>query len=223
MRKLIGLLFVLTFCLSLTPAQQHNPAALDKWDVFAGYSLSRLYVVDEAPFPLNLSGGQVAGTYNYTKHLGATAEVAGYTKDASGVTFTTQGFLFGPTARFGLKYGKYPGVSFFAHQLFGLTRMTLTEDDGTACGAGTSPTCSSHPFTMASGGGVDVKLNKRFSVRPLQVEYFSEQVSLDSIGFLAVPVGPSPRSAAHPDNTGGSGIRITAQGFRYSGGVVARF
>jgi hypothetical protein len=172
---------------------------------------------------MNLNGGQGAVSYNFTRHLGATAEVAGYTNDVDGATFSTQAFLFGPTARFGFRHEKNPRISVFAHQLFGVTHMTITSDTGEACGSGTSPTCSSHPFTMASGGGFDVKLNKRFSVRPLQVEYFSEQVSLDSIGALAVGVVPTPRNAAQPYASGNTGIRITVEGVRYSGGAVYRF
>jgi len=67
--------------------------------------------------------------------------------------------------------------------------------------------------------------NQQFNtwIRPLQVEYFNEQVSLDSIGAFAVGVGPTPRSNAHPDAKMSTGIRITAQGMRYAGGAVYRF
>jgi len=169
---------------------------------------------------MNLNGGQGAITYNFTRHLGATAEVAGYSNDVDGATFSTQAFLFGPSGRFGLRNSR---LSFFAHQLFGTTHMTITSDAGEPCGSGTSPTCTTYPFTMASGGGLDVKLSKHIWVRPLQVEYFNEQISLDALGGLAVPVAPSPRSAAHSYSPAFSGIRITAQGMRYSGGVVYRF
>jgi hypothetical protein len=221
MRKMIGLFVVLAFCLAAASAQQPTPSALAKWDVFAGYSFSRIYVANEAPFPMNLQGGQGGITYNFTRHLGATAEVAGYTNDVDGATFSTQAFLFGPTARFGPRNSRF---SFFAHQLFGTTHMTITSDAGESCGPGTSPTCTTYPFTMASGGGVDVKVSKHIWVRPLQVEYFNEQISLDSlVGTENVGVVPSPRSAAQPYATAFSGIRITGQGVRYSGGAVYRF
>jgi len=224
MRKMIGLFVVLAFCLASVSAQQTKPTSVDRWDAFAGYSLSRIYVANEAPFPMNLNGGQGAITYNFTRHLGATAEVAGYTNDTEDVTFSTQAFLFGPTARFGFAHGKNPRVSFFAHQLFGVTRMTITSDEGETCGTGTSPTCTTHPFTMASGGGVDVKVSKHIWVRPLQLEYFNEQISLDSlVGVANVGVVPSPRSAATPYASAFSGIHITGQGLRYSAGAVYRF
>jgi hypothetical protein len=78
---------------------------------------------------------------------------------------------------------------------------------------------------MASGGGVDIKLNKHFSVRPLQMEYYNERISMDSIGglFFAIPVSPGPRLLAHPYGSGSTGIKLLADGFRYTGGAVYRF
>jgi hypothetical protein len=223
MRKMVGLFYLLAICLSASSAQQ-KPTATDKWDVFAGYSFSRIYVANEAPFPMNLTGGQGAVTYNFTRHLGATAEIAGYTNDTDGITFSTQAFLFGPTARFGFSHGKNPRVSFFAHQLFGTTRMTITSDAGIGCqGTGTSPTCLAHPFTMASGGGFDVKVRKHIWVRPMQVEYFNEEISVDALGGMAAPAAGGPRSLYQAYGSGSSGIRITGQGLRYSGGVDYHF
>ncbi|MGD0295306.1 MAG: outer membrane beta-barrel protein [Terracidiphilus sp.] len=224
MRKMIGLFFVLACCVAVSSAQQPTPAALAKWDVFAGYSFSRLYLANAAPFPMNLNGGQGAVTHNFTRHLGATAEFSGYTNDVDGLTISSQSYLFGPVARFGFKNGKNPRVSFFAQQLFGVTHFSATEDDGSGC-ISSSPTCKTNPFTMASGGGVDIKLNKHFSVRPLQMEYYNERISMDSIGglFFAIPVSPGPRLLAHPYGSGSTGIKLLADGFRYTGGAVYRF
>jgi hypothetical protein len=220
MRKMIVLFIVLACCFSVSWAQQPTPAALAKWDAFAGYSFSRIYVANETPFPMNLQGGQGAVTYYFTRHLGATAEVAAYTKDVDETTFHTQGYLFGPTARFGPRNSRY---SFFAHQLFGVTHMSFTADPSADC----TDVCSitTHPFTMASGGGVDVKVSKHLWVRPLQLEYFNEQISLSSLDIGPGLVGGTgPRSAAHAYATDlFDGIKITGQGLRYTAGADYRF
>jgi hypothetical protein len=219
MRKLIGFFFLLTFCFTISSAQQQaKQVAADKWDVFAGYSFSRIYVINESPFPMNLQGGQGAVTYNFTRHLGATAELAAYTKDVDETTFSTQGYLFGPSARFGRKNSRF---SFFAHQLFGVTHMSFTADPSAECTGVCSVT--THPFTMASGGGVDVKLSKHFSVRPMQLEYFNESISVNSFEeemSVSATGGPRAMASVGPTN---SNMHITGQGLRYSAGAVIHF
>jgi hypothetical protein len=198
-------MFVLTCCLSITPAQQPKPAALDKWDIFAGYSFSRASVVSEYPFPLILNGGQASATYFFNKHLGLTGELAGYTNDSDGATFKTEGYLFGPTVRYRIKNSRY---SLFAHQLFGVTHIGITADSGEPCGNRTAAgaACTANPFTIASGGGFDVKVSKHLSVRPMQVEYFNQLVSVGAL-----------------ENEYVGNEKIGVEGFRYSGGAVIRF
>jgi hypothetical protein len=177
---------------------------------------------------LNLQGGQGAVTYNFNKFFGVTGEFAGYTKDTTisdePVTLTSEGYLFGPTARY---YFKGSPVSIFGHQLFGVTHMSFTADPSADCPSTDVCSITMHPFTMASGGGLDVKVSKHFSVRPMQLEYFNEPISIDS--FMAIEEGAvgttDPRSTAHANAMGpsNSGIHITGQGLRYTGGVAYRF
>ncbi len=205
MRKLIGVCFVLMCCLTLTQAQQQKAASPEKWDIFAGYSFSRASVVSEYPFPLILQGGQASATYFFNKHLGATAEMAGYTNDTDGATFKTEGYLFGPTVRYRIKDTRY---SLFAHQLFGFTHIAITADDGEPCGdrTGTGAACTANPFTIASGGGFDVKVSKHISVRPVQLEYFNQMVSIGAL-----------------ENEYIGDEKLGVEGFRYSAGAVIHF
>lgn len=215
MRKMIGLFIVLACCVAVSSAQQSTPVALDKWDVFTGYSFSRAYLANEpGVFPMNLNGGQGAITYNFTRHFGATTEFAGYTNDVEDTTIHTMGYLFGPSARFGPKNSR---INFFAHQLFGVTHFLLEADPSTDCTVDCSITTNS--FTMVTGGGIDVKLSKHLSIRPIQMEYFTQQLSLDSFESpLAV------RATARPmTSVGGTGIKLSSNGFRYSAGAVFRF
>ena len=100
MRKVLVLFFALACCSVLSSAQKQKPAALDKLDVFGGYSYSRVYAVNEGPFPdpMSLNGGQASVTYYFMRHVGATAEFAAYTDDLSTIngTFNTQGYLVWP-------------------------------------------------------------------------------------------------------------------------------
>ncbi|MGA3011342.1 MAG: outer membrane beta-barrel protein [Terracidiphilus sp.] len=227
MPKALVLFLALTCCSILSSAQQPKPAALDKWDVFGGYSYSRAYVgINESPFPLSLNGGQASGSYYFNKYVGATVEFAGYTDsvDSSVKTVNTQGYLAGPSVRFGLGHGRLPRVSFFAHQLFGATHFSFALDPTiTDCGP-TEESCSlsTNSFTMVSGGGVDIKLRKHISIRPVQMEYFTQQISVFDLVGEEGDARPAAKSFEIIDNPE-SGIKLSTNGFRYSGGVVVRF
>lgn len=227
MRKAIVLFLALTCCSILSSAQQPKPAALDKLDIFGGYSYSRVYFVNEPPFPdpMSLNGGQASVTYYFMRHVGATAEFAAYTDDLSTIqgTFNTQGYLFGPSTRFGLGKGRNQRVSFFAHQLFGTTHISLKPDQSGEQCTETSAACTTNSFTMVTGGGVDFKLKKHISIRPVQMEYFTQQIALYS--FLGEGGATGVRAAATSSAEVGdpNSIKLSTNGFRYSGGVVVRF
>ena len=227
MRKAIVLLFALTCCSILSSAQQPKPAALDKWDVFGGYSYSRAYVgINESPFPLSLNGGQASGSYYFNKYVGTTVEFAGYTNDVASAAMTihTQGYLAGPSVRFGLGHGRAPKVSFFAHQLFGATHFSFTADPSADC-VSSEENCSlsTNSFTMVSGGGVDIKLKKHISIRPVQMEYFTQQIAIYDLVGEQSTAQPGARSLAENPVGPESGIKLSTNGFRYSGGVVFHF
>ncbi len=222
MRKFIAVFFAFSLiCYPvLSSAQSKQPATPDKWDIFGGYSFSRASVVDETPFPLDLNGGQASGTFYFTRHFGATAEFAGYTDDTDETTFNTQGYLFGPSGRFGLPHGKYPRVTFFAHQLFGVTHLSWKADSSEDCTGDCSITTNS--FTMVSGGGVDIKLTKHLSIRPAQMEYFNEQISLGALFSDEPGARPGAKPLESEEDLLDS-IKISANGFRYSAGAVFHF
>jgi hypothetical protein len=78
------------------------------------------------------------------------------------VSLHRQTYLFGPQFNF------YPNdkVKVFVHPLFGGVHDTSTTTVIT-----TSTTGSASAFAMAFGGGVDVNLNHRFAIRPIQFDY----------------------------------------------------
>ena len=220
MRKAIVLLFALTCCSILSSAQQPKPAALDKWDVFGGYSYSRAYVgISESPFPLSLNGGQASGSYYFTRHLGATVEFAGDTDNVESVTVHTQGYLAGPSWRFGLGNGRFQRVSISVDQLFGATHFSIKPDSDEGCIGICSITTNA--FTMVTGGGIDIKLKKHIWIRPAQMEYFTQQISL--FDFAEPAARPGARAITPYEAIPESGVKLSTNGFRYSAGVVFHF
>jgi hypothetical protein len=222
MRKFIALFFVLTCCLAVSSAQQKKPASPDKWEVFGGYSYSRANVGGFPFSPMSLNGGQASGSYFFLKNLGLTGEFAAYTDTVESELIHSQGYFFGPTGRIALGHGKYQRVSLSAHQLFGTTHFSFKPTATSDCppsDASCSPTTNS--FTMISGGGVDIKLSKHFSIRPAQMEYFTQQLKLTDLESEP-EAKPRANAISLAEESVGS-PKLSTNGFRYSAGAVYHF
>jgi len=205
---------------ALLPAQQPKTQAPNKWDIFGGYSFFQAY--DYAVMaPVGMNGGQASVTYFPTRHLGFGGEYSAFANGTENQligsvnvarTVKSQEYLFGPTLRFGLKGAGNQRISFFVHQLFGVSHVTFatssTSSTNSSC-YGTAVSCSVNPFEMLSGGGIDIKANKHISLRPVQFDYWSVEITCASLGL-----GPGA------DSTCGT---YGARGFRYTPGAVIRF
>ena len=145
---------------------QEQPAKLE---AYGGYYYARFNVnsnISGVPssesFNGNGGGGQLE--YNANNWLGVVGDLGGY-----GATSTTNGalvggaftYLFGPRVNF--RHGK---VTPFAQTLFGGIRTT----------DGIIQSGSENNFAMTAGGGVDFKVSKHVSVRPVQAEYFMTKI-----------------------------------------------
>jgi opacity protein-like surface antigen len=137
--------------LSLTVMAQDTPRA----EVFAGYSYAG-----------NGSNGfdvSIAGNLN--NWLGLVADVGGqYTRlDDQGFTekIRTHSILFGP--RFSLRRGR---VVPFAHVLVGFSHLSTKTNE-----FGAPLSFSDSSWGLALGGGLDIKINDKFAIRALQVDY----------------------------------------------------
>jgi hypothetical protein len=125
-----------------------------KVEVFGGYSYLRAN--PRGGFiGSNADGWNASGAWNWNKRLGLKADVAGH------YCCTNQGqrmhdFLFGPQVNFRRKK-----INIFFHGLVGVSY-------GNAPAVNFSDTV----LAWAGGGGLDVRLNDRFSVRAAQVDYF---------------------------------------------------
>jgi opacity protein-like surface antigen len=141
-----------------------------KLEVYGGYYYVRVNVnasaAGGAPSEtFNGNGGGAQLEYNVNNWLGVVGDMAGY-----GATATTNGalvggaftYLAGPRVNF--RHGK---VTPFVQTLFGGIWTTN--------GIGTST--SENNFAMTAGGGIDVKVSKHVSIRPIQAEYFMTKIA----------------------------------------------
>lgn len=132
-----------------------------KFDIFAGYSYFRDNPSTSGVSSFNLHGGSASAAYNVNHWLGAVADFGGYHANnilGTGIDGTLSTYLFGPR----VSYRKFERITPFAQTLFGVAH---------ASGSGFGVTSTDNAFAASFGGGVDVKLSHRFSIRPAQVEY----------------------------------------------------
>jgi len=133
-----------------------------KFDVFAGYSYLRANPDTTGLSSFSMNGGSASLAYNANHWLSGVADFGGYHANnilGTGVDGTLSTYLFGPK----VSYRRDSRVTPFGQVLFGVAHI------GGNNGLGFSS--SNNSFAMTVGGGVDVKLSDRFSVRPVQVDY----------------------------------------------------
>lgn len=152
----------------LLPAQETPKAEL-----FGGYSLVHGY-------SHNMNGWDGAATANVKSWFGITADVSGhYTSYTVPIfvftvpdptTFTGRvsnhfySFTVGPQFSY-----RRPRYTPFVHGLLGFTHLSSTFYDPTQTPSTTSG--YENGFTTLLGGGIDIPLGQRISIRPAQAEY----------------------------------------------------
>jgi len=161
--------------------------------VEVGLNYSWLHV-NSANFDYQRTGNGGAGyvEYNLTPVLGLVSDFGGYANTRAGINDKVMTYLFGP--RFNLRHFSRvtPYVQFLfggAHAWSGPTGFQQTQD----------------AFATAAGGGLDVNVSKRVSIKPIQVEYVMTQ-------FNSATLGGSTQAFGNHQND-----------VRYSAGVAFRF
>ncbi|NLT31819.1 MAG: porin family protein [Acidobacteria bacterium] len=135
-------------------------------DVFGGYSFYRCDAGED--ISCNLNGWNVAVDFNATERWSAVMDFTGHYGYLDGPVVTGSGvypwydvkshnFLFGP--RYKIRTEK---VTPFLHALFGINHVNPEEMD-----------LIQNNLAMAFGGGVDVKVNDKVSVRAIQLDYLT--------------------------------------------------
>ena len=145
-------LLVLLVCLAVIPLR----AADRSLQVFGGLSPEILRSPDGAASTYRGWNASVAGRLFWRVSL--VADFAGhYGQEYRVVDNHVHTFLSGP--RVSLRNGR---IAPFVHALFGVSR--LRSDSG-------GPIWSDSAFTLAAGGGVDLRLMRHWSARIVQIDY----------------------------------------------------
>lgn len=187
MRRLTLVLLVSVFCAVPILAQT------DVGNLFGGYSLERIApgcgsnyrcgTTDAGP-NTNLNGWIAALTVISYKSLGVTGQFTGNYNGNASVSYATVNrytYQVGPEYAFRLR-----NIRPFAHALFG----------GVSQRSASGQTLQYTKFLWSIGGGLDFKVSRQLSIRPVQIDYERQ----------SVPVELSPS--------------VGVNGLRYSAGIV---
>jgi outer membrane immunogenic protein len=126
------------------------------------------------------NGGFGDVEYNIDRHFGLVADLgANHVGDANGISIgnTTFEYMFGP--RFNVRHGRFNP---YFQALFGEQRFSNGFAPGSVAGpySGVSQT----NFSMAIGGGLDIAVTNRLSLRPFEVDYFPTQIASGSTNYM---------------------------------------
>jgi len=172
--------------LTLTAAAQDTP----RGGVFLGYTYTRMNSATNVPaFSANGAGGQFA--LNFNSWLSAVADLGSVHNGNIGgaqLDTTLTNFMFGP--RVTLRHSRVaPYLNIFFGGVHGSTSVPLTLPPGTVVAPPTVNPLSTTAtnlsnavavrasadqtaFAMAVGGGIDIKIAKWVSFRPVGLDYY---------------------------------------------------
>jgi len=143
---------------------------INKGEFFGGFMHKRTEGI-------GLNGINVAGTYNFHKYLGIKGDFSWGTGSPADVpiveSYSLTTYMGGIQIKDNSKDGSM--VKPFAHVLLGIQRQNISYGgtpllgvDSPQGGLGDSSTSG---FSMAFGGGIDIKVSDRVSIRAIQYDY----------------------------------------------------
>ena len=186
---------VVCLCACSALAQSTSPAPYPKFEIFGGISANGYFKSNEAPegnsgFPLSKffsddaggpTGFEASITRNFNKYLGIKGDFSMYFDSGPGqvtlnicspsCTTASQDFHVSKRAFYfmagpELKWRNKTRLTPFAHALVGVVRSTADfSTAGTLLTHSDSDTRTG--FAAAFGGGLDIRLSKRFSIRTM--------------------------------------------------------
>jgi outer membrane protein OmpA-like peptidoglycan-associated protein len=145
-----------------------------EWSV--GYSFWRAMPTATSNRMGYLHGGSTSAAYNFTRHLGLVADFGGYANSRTTLmtpsgdqTFDSNGTAY--TYMLGPRYS-FRGERFtpFVQALFGgahADSVTLSGCSGVGC----VPLGAENAFAAMAGVGFDIKINRRFALRPFEGDF----------------------------------------------------
>ena len=157
-----------------------------KAEIAFGYSFINVHPDFPQISSYNVNGGGASFVYNVTHLIGIKAEFMDYTGGGGaqlrkyGYTGNVSGNLF--TYEFGPQIKKHSGrYQPFGEALFGAghtgTYATIYNAIHGIQAAGNS----NNAFAMELGGGLDIPLSRRVSIRPVEVDYLLTQFSANNV------------------------------------------
>jgi hypothetical protein len=175
----------LILVLAIVAAAQDTP----RMETFLGYTYVRANSANKIP-SFSSNGGSGQYVYNFNTWLGAVADLGAVHNGNIGghlIDNTAANFLFGPRISF-----RYPRIRPYFQVLFGGVYFTASSrvdvvlanpsqpiylpGQGTILlpgGAITARAVSAQTaFAMTAGGGLDIKVNKHLSLRPIGLDYY---------------------------------------------------
>lgn len=177
MKNISFITIIILAALTNTIAQEKEEYS--KWEIYGGYSRMKSANEDNYGTKDEKQGYEVAVTRNFNRYFGAKFSHSANFLSESGIDLLNLGinakysnytFAGGIQVKDNSSKGR---IKPFAHALFGITKAKA-DIQFDPCPAG-STTCQNsveqNQFTMIFGGGVDIKINKRITIRPVQIDY----------------------------------------------------
>ncbi len=175
MKFVMSLLALLAVCSTLAMAQ-NNP----KVELFGGYSYTRSSFFQDELSKVNGNGWHGSVSMPVWFAIEGAVDASGHYGSAKGVNSSLHVFLAGPRFAY---HGKR--FCFFSQTLFGRARVRV---DAAIPGVTAAATTDS-AFAVAPGGGFDVRIKDKLSLRLVQLDYISTNFNDFSLGTLRVSTG----------------------------------
>ena len=167
---------------------------IPKVEIPIGFSFVNVHPNLSPITSFNVFGGGGQFDVNFGNYFGIKADFMGYTQ-GSGLknqlhndydyTYSASGNVF--TYMFGPQVKKHTGmVQPFGEVLFGAAHTNAYAAIAQAAsGSTTSGSGDNNGFALAAGGGIDFKVNKNFSLRPVEVDYLLTRFSANHVAIAA--------------------------------------
>jgi opacity protein-like surface antigen len=201
-KRLVTIAGLLLICTTATLAQNTD---YKKWEFFGGYSAlhfdnlggdtNSAAVNDVLGEKQTLRGFELAITRNFHKYVGAKFDYSLHLREdnftrtlASGTVDTTvQNFLGGIQVKNNVEDG--PRFKPFGHALFGVANQKVDVDSPQlpALFGVNDFHVNETSFSMAFGGGIDIKLNNRIDIRAAQIDWNIINRGDQQTGIIVVP------------------------------------
>ena len=160
------------------PAAQANPHVKPGTDfpheeLFLGYSYLHVSPGNNLS-KADFNGGSGSFAYNFTRYLGLVGDLGGYhAGDYAGVSQSSNlvSYLFGPRVSFRNASRVTPFV-----------QMLLGGAHGSGSNGFLGTAKSLNGFALATGGGLDFGINRRFAIRVPQIEYVLSRLDPNIVG-----------------------------------------